>query len=69
MILFGYTKNQQNNGVIINYPADRLKVFCNDGDAVCEGQLSITIPHLLYLDEAIHDAPEFLVEQIRKFTN
>lgn len=67
VIVFGYTKNTQNNGRIPNYPADRLRVFCNEGDAVCEGELSITIPHLLYLNEARRDAPEFLVEQINKY--
>ncbi|SPJ86799.1 related to Cutinase [Fusarium torulosum] len=67
VILFGYTKNKQNNGSIPNYPADRLRVFCNDGDAVCEGELSITVPHLLYLSEARREAPEFLVEQINKY--
>ncbi|KAH7109543.1 cutinase-domain-containing protein [Dactylonectria macrodidyma] len=66
-ILFGYTKNKQNNGRIPNYPIDRLRVFCNDGDAVCEGELSITIPHLFYLSEARRKAPEFLVEQINKY--
>ena len=63
-VLFGYTKNQQNNGQIPNYPGDRLKVFCNDGDLVCEGQLVVLPPHLAYGPDASGPGPEFLVEKV-----
>ncbi|KAK2601878.1 separase/separin [Conoideocrella luteorostrata] len=63
-VLFGYTKNQQNKGQIPNYPADRLKVFCNQGDAVCTGTLIITPAHLGYGSVAAGAAPEFLISKV-----
>lgn len=63
-VLFGYTKNEQNDGQIPNYPSDRLLVFCNFGDLVCEGQLIIAAPHLAYGDDASGPAPEFLLSKI-----
>jgi hypothetical protein len=39
--LYGYTKNKQNKGVIPNYPADRVKVFCPPSDGVCGGKLNV----------------------------
>jgi cutinase len=64
-ILFGYTKNQQNNGQIVNYPSNRLRVFCNQGDLVCEGTLIVAPPHLNYNDVASNAGPNFLVSSIR----
>ncbi|KAF2030391.1 cutinase-domain-containing protein [Setomelanomma holmii] len=63
-VLFGYTKNQQNNGAIPNYPQDRLKVFCAAGDLVCEGTLIVLAPHLSYGPEAANEAPAFLISKI-----
>lgn len=63
-VLFGYTKNQQNNGQIVNYPSDRLEVFCAIGDLVCTGSLTITAAHLSYGDEAEDEAPDFLIGQL-----
>jgi cutinase len=63
--LYGYTKNQQNNGQIINYPSDRLVVFCNQGDRVCEGTLIVAPPHLDYGDAASNAGPNFLVGKVR----
>jgi cutinase len=62
--LFGYTKNQQNNGQVINYPGDRLAVYCKEGDLVCEGTLIVAPPHLDYGDEAGVQAPGFLAGKI-----
>ena len=63
-VLFGYTKNQQNNGGVPNYPSDRLDVFCAVGDLVCDGTLIITAAHLSYGDEAADEAPKFLESKI-----
>lgn len=65
-VLFGYTKNQQNGGVIPGYPAEKTKVFCNQADAVCYGTLFILPDHFLYFDVAANEAPAFLEQQINK---
>ncbi|KAL1836386.1 hypothetical protein VTJ49DRAFT_5224 [Mycothermus thermophilus] len=64
VVLFGYTKNRQNNGRIPNYPAERTKVFCNIGDAVCDGTLIITPSHFLYNIEARGEAARFLTARV-----
>ncbi|SPJ87035.1 probable cutinase 1 precursor [Fusarium torulosum] len=63
VVLFGYTKNLQNQGKIPSYPEDRTKVFCNAGDLVCTGTLIVAGPHLLYQSAASGGAPEFLIEK------
>lgn len=63
-VLFGYTKNQQNNGRIPSYPTDRTRVYCETEDAVCFGTLIITPAHFLYDDDAAGDAPQFLISKI-----
>ncbi|KAK4034186.1 carbohydrate esterase [Parachaetomium inaequale] len=64
VVLFGYTKNLQNGGRIPDYPAERTKVFCNVGDAVCTGTLTITPAHFGYLTAARGEAPRFLESRI-----
>ncbi|KAF4949153.1 hypothetical protein FSARC_13571 [Fusarium sarcochroum] len=64
VVLFGYTKNQQNRGQIPSYPADRTKVFCNPGDMVCTGSLVVAGPHLMYQSVAANEAPAFLIKQV-----
>lgn len=64
VVLFGYTKNQQNREQIPDYPVDRTKIFCNTGDAVCRGSLSVLPAHFQYGQDARGDAPEFLISQI-----
>lgn len=63
-VLFGYTKNQQNDGLIVDFPEDKTSVECRTGDAVCTGTLTILPPHLLYGSEARDEAPKFLAEKI-----
>ncbi|KAF7550315.1 hypothetical protein G7Z17_g5810 [Cylindrodendrum hubeiense] len=63
-VLFGYTKNLQNDGEIPEYPADKTKVFCNVGDLVCTGSLIVAAPHLAYGPDASGEAPEFLIQQV-----
>ncbi|KAM0246449.1 hypothetical protein ACHAP5_004764 [Fusarium lateritium] len=63
VVLFGYTKNLQNQGKIPSYPADRTKVFCNAGDLVCTGTLVVAGPHLMYQSAASGAAPQFLIQK------
>ncbi|CAH0044910.1 unnamed protein product [Clonostachys solani] len=63
-VLFGYTQNKKNDGRIPEYPADQTKVFCNDGDVVCQGVLKIKTPHLLYSAAAQGEGAKFLAKKI-----
>lgn len=63
-VLFGYTKNQQNDGRIPNFPEEKTSVECRAGDAVCRGTLTILPAHFLYGSEARDEAPAFLTQQI-----
>lgn len=63
-VLFGYTKNKQNNGAIPNYPKDKTAVYCGFADAVCHGTLFILPGHFSYGDEAAGVAANFLLGMI-----
>lgn len=64
VVLFGYTKNKQNDEQIPDYPVDQTKIFCATGDSVCDGTLVVGPAHFTYTNEARRDAPEFLISQI-----
>lgn len=51
VVLFGYTKNQQNKGKVPGLEQEKLLVVCNKGDQVCNGTLTITVAHLTYSRE------------------
>lgn len=63
-VFFGYTKNRQNRGAVPNFPSDKLKVFCNAGDAVCTGTLMITFAHLTYGSKT-DDAVNFIKSKVK----
>jgi cutinase len=46
--LFGDTLNKQENGHIKDFPQERAKVWCNQGDGVCGGQLNVNAGHMSY---------------------
>jgi cutinase len=62
--VFGYTKNLQNRGEIPNFPAEKTKVFCNTGDLVCTGTLTLLAPHFLYTGAARGEGADFLAQRI-----
>lgn len=64
IVLFGYTRNKQNNGGIPSYPQSNLAVYCADGDLVCDGTLIVLPAHSTYEDEAADEAPKFLESKI-----
>lgn len=59
VVLYGYTKNLQNDGSIPDYPKDQTKVFCNVDDGVCSGSLVVTAGHLTYTAD-VDQAVQFL---------
>ena len=59
-VLFGYTKNEQNGERIPKYPTERTAIYCEEGDAVCNGSLVVLPDHFLYDDDAANEAPAFL---------
>ncbi|KAK3081341.1 hypothetical protein LTS18_007705 [Coniosporium uncinatum] len=68
VVLFGYTKNKQENGEIPGFPVDKLKVFCRPDDGVCGGALVVTAGHLGYSsDGSIGQAVDFLSEKVASF--
>lgn len=64
VVLFGYTKNEQNDRSIPNFPTDKTEIYCRTTDAVCNGSLFILPAHFLYSTDARVNAPRWLIQQI-----
>ncbi|KAK7931211.1 carbohydrate esterase family 5 protein [Apiospora marii] len=47
-VTFGDTQNEQDGGRVPTIDAGKTRIFCNDGDRVCEGTLIITGAHSDY---------------------
>jgi cutinase len=64
VVLYGDTQKQQDNNQIPNFPADKVKIICQTGDAVCLGQLLVLPAHLTYGSRA-DEGVKFLVQQVK----
>ncbi|KAI7162060.1 hypothetical protein KC331_g8152 [Hortaea werneckii] len=63
VVLYGNTRNAQENGKIPNFPTDRVETICALTDGVCYGTLTVTAGHLSYGDD-VGDAVDFLSDRI-----
>lgn len=48
VVMWGFTRAEQDNLQIPGYPVDQTKIFCAQGDLVCNNTLTITAAHLSY---------------------
>lgn len=64
VVLYGDTQKLQDRNQIPNFPADKVKIICQPGDAVCLGQLLVLPAHLTYGVRA-NEGIEFLVQQVK----
>jgi cutinase len=63
VVLYGNTRNKQENGKIPDFPSEKALTFCNISDGVCGGALLVTAGHLTYTAD-VGKAVDFLVERI-----
>jgi cutinase len=63
VVLYGNTRNRQENGKIPNFPPEKAKTYCNASDGVCGGALLVTAGHLTYTRD-VKEAVQYLQTQI-----
>lgn len=64
VVLYGDTQKQQDRNQIPDFPANKVKIICQPGDAVCRGQLVVLPAHLTYGARA-DEGVAFLVQQVK----
>jgi cutinase len=64
VVLYGDTQKLQDRNQIKNFPAEKVKIICQPGDAVCLGTLAVLPAHLTYGVRA-NEGIDFLVQQIK----
>ncbi|KAK6531870.1 hypothetical protein TWF694_003035 [Orbilia ellipsospora] len=64
IITFGDAQNTQDHGRIPNFPTEKTKIICNEGDEICNGTLKVLRPHLDYT-RRVPEAVDFLVNKIK----
>lgn len=64
VILYGDTKNKQENGHIPKFPTEKSKVFCNPNDGVCGGALNVNGGHLSY-SASIQPGANWLISRVQ----
>ncbi|KAI1851250.1 hypothetical protein JX265_001634 [Neoarthrinium moseri] len=62
-VTFGDTQKKQDGGAIPNISASKTKIFCNNGDRVCEGTLIITDAHTDYTS-SVSPAVSFIQSKV-----
>jgi len=64
-VLFGDTRNVEDNGQVPNFPREKVKIYCEQDDGVCGNSLSVTGGHFAYVTNGDgKDAVNFLVQRI-----
>lgn len=64
VVLFGDTRNKQDGGRIPDFSPDKTKIYCAQGDMVCEGSLIVAGPHFSYMKD-VDDAVKFLESKLQ----
>jgi Cutinase len=60
-VMFGDTRNKQDKGQIPTFPPEKTKIFCNQGDDVCDNKIRASLlgAHLKY-HPSVPEALNFL---------